>query len=533
MAHASAIDLIGIEKRFGDVHANKDVTLSIARGSIHGIVGENGAGKSTLMSILYGFYEADRGSIRINGENVVIRSPKHAIALGIGMVHQHFMLVDPLSVLDNIMLGAEGGWRLAPAASSLRAKFKRIAADYGLSVNPDAVVADLPVGLQQRVEILKALVREAQILILDEPTAVLTPDEADHLFALLRVLRDEGKTILLITHKLEEIMHVTDHVSVMRRGALIATYETAKTTGRPTMAAANSAALVFATYETAKTNAAELAAAMVGRPVLFNIVKGAAKPGKERLVIDHLTICDGHGQERVHDLSFAIRAGEILGLAGVSGNGQSEVLEALAGLRAPKAGRILMDGVDLVATKSNPSERRAMGLLHIPEDRLKMGLVSSFSAAESMILGFQSDDDLGFGPMLDPARVLQNAEDHMRNFDVRPQTPHLKTAKFSGGNQQKLVLAREIEHHPKVLLVGQPTRGVDVGAIEFIHKRLIALRDAGVAILLVSVELSEILSLSDRIIVMCDGRITGERTPETTHERDLGLLMAGVKDHAA
>lgn len=509
MAHASAIDLIGIEKRFGDVHANKDVTLSIARGSIHGIVGENGAGKSTLMSILYGFYEADRGSIRINGENVVIRSPKHAIALGIGMVHQHFMLVDPLSVLDNIMLGAEGGWRLAPAASSLRAKFKRIAADYGLSVNPDAVVADLPVGLQQRVEILKALVREAQILILDEPTAVLTPDEADHLFALLRVLRDEGKTILLITHKLEEIMHVTDHVSVMRRGALIAT------------------------YETAKTNAAELAAAMVGRPVLFNIVKGAAKPGKERLVIDHLTICDGHGQERVHDLSFAIRAGEILGLAGVSGNGQSEVLEALAGLRAPKAGRILMDGVDLVATKSNPSERRAMGLLHIPEDRLKMGLVSSFSAAESMILGFQSDDDLGFGPMLDPARVLQNAEDHMRNFDVRPQTPHLKTAKFSGGNQQKLVLAREIEHHPKVLLVGQPTRGVDVGAIEFIHKRLIALRDAGVAILLVSVELSEILSLSDRIIVMCDGRITGERTPETTHERDLGLLMAGVKDHAA
>ena len=509
MAQAPAIDLIGIEKRFGDVHANQDVTLSVAQGSIHGIVGENGAGKSTLMSILYGFYEADRGSIRINGQSVIIRSPKHAIALGIGMVHQHFMLIDTLSVLDNIMLGAEEGWRLAPASAALRAKLKRIADDYGLAVDPDALIDDLPVGLQQRVEILKALVRDAQILILDEPTAVLTPDEADQLFALLRVLRDEGKTILLITHKLEEIMHVTDHVSVMRRGALIAT------------------------FETANTSAPELAEAMVGRPVLFDLVKGPSNPGVERLVVDQLSVCDLHGNERVHGVSFTIRAGEILGLAGVSGNGQSDLLEALAGLRAPKAGHIVLDGVDLVTARANPSQRRAMGLLHIPEDRLKMGLVPSFSAAESMILGFQSDEDLGLGPLLDPACVLNLADDQMRKFDVRPQAPDLKTSKFSGGNQQKIVLAREIEHHPKVLLVGQPTRGVDVGAIEFIHKRLIALRDAGVAILLVSVELSEILSLSDRIIVMCDGVITGERTPQTTHERDLGLLMAGVKDHAA
>lgn len=509
MTKTPAVEFIGIEKRFGEVRANINVNLAIAHGSIHGIVGENGAGKSTLVSILYGFYEADRGEIRINGKTSVIRSPKAAIDLGIGMVHQHFMLVEPLSVLDNILLGAEKTWLLSKSTQELRGKLAALAKNYGLAIDPDAIVEDLPVGLQQRVEILKALVRGADILVLDEPTAVLTPDEADDLFAFLRALRDEGKTILLITHKLEEIMHVTDHVSVMRRGALIADFKTADTTP------------------------AKLAEAMVGRPVLFDLTKTEGKSGATRLKVEALCVRDVHGTERVHDVSFELKAGEILGVAGVSGNGQSELLETLAGLRRASAGRTTFDGIDLETPHQSPSARRALGLLHIPEDRVKMGLVPTFTAAESMILGFQHDTHLGWGPYLDPNTVLADARRHMVEYDIRPQQPDLRSSKFSGGNQQKLVLAREIEHHPKVLLVGQPTRGVDVGAIEFIHKRLIALRDAGVAILLVSVELSEIMSLSDRIIVMCGGVITGERTPANTNERDLGLLMAGIRERVA
>ena len=503
-----AIELTGIEKRFGPVRANRDVSLSVAKGSIHGIVGENGAGKSTLMSILYGFYEADAGEIRVNGNAVRIKSPRAAIALGIGMVHQHFMLVDTLSVVENVMLGAEGGLLLARGEQAVRQKLAQLAKDYGLTVDPDALVGALPVGLQQRVEILKALVRGAGILILDEPTAVLTPAEAAQLFAMLRVLRGEGKTILLITHKLREILAVTDRVSVMRAGTMVAH------------------------FDTAKTSAAGLADAMVGRKVLLRVDKTPARPGAVLLEARNLVVRDAQGIARLDGVSLDLRAGEIVGIAGVSGNGQSELLEALAGLAPLASGEILFEGRPLSLGQRNPQALRKLGLMHVPEDRQRRGLVMPFEASESAILGFQDDPAFG-GWFFNRRAIIADCAAKMAIFDVRPADPHLKSANFSGGNQQKIVLAREIERGPKVLIVGQPTRGVDIGAIEFIHKKLVALRDSGKAILVVSVELDEIMALSDRILVMCGGRITGERLPAQTSERDLGLLMAGVTEQAA
>jgi ABC-type uncharacterized transport system ATPase subunit len=502
-----AIELIGIEKRFGAVRANHDVNLSVAKGSIHGIVGENGAGKSTLMSILYGFYEADAGEIRVAGKPVRIRSSREAIEAGIGMVHQHFMLVQTLSVLDNVMLGAEGGAFLAAGAGKTRKSLARLGQEYGLVVDPDAIVGQLPVGLQQRVEILKALVRGAKILILDEPTAVLTPAEADQLFAMLRTLEREGETVIFITHKLREIMAITDRVSVMRRGEVVAT------------------------FDTASTSPAELADAMVGRKVLLRVDKRKATPGAVRLEVRGLTVRDAAGVARVDDVSFDIRAGEIVGIAGVSGNGQSELLAALAGITPPDAGTILLDREDV--TGLDPHVMRERGLAHVPEDRHGMGLVLPFEENESAMLGYQSDPKFANGPLLNVRAIRADAREMIAAYDVQPPNCRLRTSKFSGGNQQKIVLAREIERDPKVLLVGQPTRGVDIGAIEFIHRRLVELRDQGKAILLVSVELDEIMALADRIIVMCGGRITGERLPEATDQRDLGLLMAGVTEHAA
>ncbi len=503
-----AIELIGIDKRFGAVHANRSVTLAIERGTIHGIVGENGAGKSTLMSILYGFYEADAGEIRVNGQQERIRSPADAIRAGIGMVHQHFMLVEPLSVLDNVMLGAEGGALLRNGAARARAEMARLARDYGLVIDPDSVVGELSVGLQQRVEIIKALYRGADILILDEPTAVLTPAEADALFALLKALKAQGKTVILITHKLREIMAATDRVSVMRRGEMVTT------------------------LDTARTSPVELAELMVGRRVLFRIEKAPHAPGPPLLEVEELSVTDSRGVLRVDKVSFAVRAGEIVGIAGVAGNGQSELLEALAGMRRPAQGTIRLAGRTLAPAEHDPHRLRRLGLLHVPEDRLRTGLVASFPAFESAALGFTDDPAYGKGPFLDHRRMIADLERRMAAYDVRPPDPRLKTSKFSGGNQQKLVLAREIERGPQVLLVGQPTRGVDIGAIEFIHRRLLSLREAGVAILLVSVELEEIMSLSDRILTMCGGRITGERVSAGADERDLGLLMAGVEEAA-
>ncbi|KFG67418.1 ABC transporter ATP-binding protein [Microvirga sp. BSC39] len=504
-----AIELIAINKSFGAVHANRDVNLSVARGTIHGIVGENGAGKSTLMSILYGFYEADSGEIRVNGKPIAIRSPDDAIQAGIGMVHQHFMLVEPLSVVENVMLGAEGGAMLRVGEAKVRAELARLAKDYGLEIDVDATVGDLSVGLQQRVEILKALYRGADILILDEPTAVLTPPEADALFGLLRSLKEQGKTVILITHKLREIMAITDRVSVMRRGEMVAT------------------------VETANTSPPELAELMVGRRVLLRVEKAEKTPGAPLLEVDNLSVVDGRGVLRVASASFTIRAGEIVGIAGVAGNGQSELLEAIAGMRQPVLGSIRLEGKAIHSSEHNPHRMRQLGLLHVPEDRLRTGLVPAFPAFESAILGFSHEPHLGRGPILDHDRLVADLAQKMEQYDVRPPAPRLKSSKFSGGNQQKIVLAREIERNPKVLLVGQPTRGVDIGAIEFIHRRLIALRDAGVAILLVSVELDEIMNLSDRILTMCGGKITGERKASQTNEQELGLLMAGVVDEAA
>ncbi len=504
-----AIELIRIDKSFGEVHANKDVSLKVERGSIHGIVGENGAGKSTLMSILYGFYEADSGEIRVNGQPVAIRSSADAIRVGIGMVHQHFMLVEPLTVVENVMLGAEGGALLRRGEAKVRAELTRLSRDYGLEIDLDATVGDLSVGLQQRVEILKALYRGADILILDEPTAVLTPAEADQLFGLLRALKGQGKTIVLITHKLREIMAVTDKVSVMRRGQMVGT------------------------LVTAETNPPLLAEAMVGRRVLLKIEKPPCRPGPPALVVDDLSVIDQRGVLRVAKASFTVHAGEIVGIAGVAGNGQSELLEAIAGMRRPVLGGIAIEGRTIGPREHDPHRLRELGLLHVPEDRLRMGLVPAFEAFESAILGFSGDPRLGYGPILSHRRMVSDLSAKMEHYDVRPPAPRLKTSKFSGGNQQKIVLAREIERHPKVLLVGQPTRGVDIGAIEFIHRRLIDLRDRGVAILLVSVELEEIMTLSDRILAMCGGHITGERDAEKTDEQDLGLLMAGVTEEAA
>jgi simple sugar transport system ATP-binding protein len=500
-----ALELRGIDKRFGAVHANRAISFAVARGSVHGLIGENGAGKSTLMNIIYGFHRADAGEIRVQGHRVEIHSPQDAIAAGIGMVHQHFMLVENFTALENVVLGVEGGWRLAGGLAAARAELGRLARDYGLEVPLDTVVSELPVGLQQRVEILKALYRRAEILILDEPTAVLTPQEADQLFRMLARLREQGKSVILVTHKLREIMAVTDRVTVMRQGAVVAEVATRETSLRG------------------------LAEKMVGRAVLLQVEKGPARAGDPLLSVADLEVRDGRGVARVKGATFELRAGEIVGLAGVAGNGQSELLEALAGIRAPSRGEIRLQGRDLVRESLGPRARRRLGLAHVPEDRLHVGLVTSFAAQANAILGYHDRPAYNRGVTTNRAAILADCERKMAAYDVRPPNPRLRISAFSGGNQQKLVLAREIDADPRVLLIGQPTRGVDIGAIEFIHKKLVALRDAGKALLIVSVELDEILGLADRILVMNGGEIIGELARADATEEKIGLMMAGVK----
>ncbi|MCG5480536.1 MAG: ABC transporter ATP-binding protein [Ensifer alkalisoli] len=500
-----AIELRGIDKSFGPVHANRNINLTVRKGTIHGIIGENGAGKSTLMSILYGFYQADRGEILVGGRPVAIRDPNAAIAAGIGMVHQHFMLVENFTVLENVMLGAEDNQILNKGIAKARSELKRLEREYALEVNPDALIEDLPVGLQQRVEILKALYRKADILILDEPTGVLTPAEADHLFRILAQLKAQGKTIIFITHKLREIMAITDEVSVMRRGEMVAT----RTTG--------------------ETSVEELAELMVGRRVLLRVEKGDSKPADVKLAVQGLTVKDSRGVTMVDNVSFEVRAGEIVGIAGVAGNGQSELLEAIAGIRRATSGSVHLNGRPVDVTgHADPADLRSRGLAHVPEDRHHVGLVLKFEESENAILGYHHDPRYSNGVFLNIDAIRKDAEEKIGKYDIRPPNARLKTANFSGGNQQKIVLAREMERDPDVLIIGQPTRGVDVGAIEFIHKRIIEMRDQGKAVLLVSVELDEIRSLSDRILVMFAGRVVGERNPEAT-EGELGLLMAGVE----
>ena len=502
---APAVDFAGVTKRFGAVTANDGVSFAIRRGAIHGIIGENGAGKSTLMSILYGFYQADAGTIRLHGEDARIRTSHEAIAQGIGMVHQHFMLVDAFTVLENIVLGIEGGVLLGTGLDKARARLAELGRDYGLEVDPDAKVGELPVGVQQRVEILKTLYRGAEIMILDEPTAVLTLQEVEGLFRTLRRLRDEGKTVIIVTHKLREIMDVTDAVTVMRAGKVVAE------------------------RATAETSAAELAELMVGRK-LEPPQRAAATPGPVVLSVEELSLRDGRGVALLDGIGFSVRRGEILGIAGVSGNGQTELLEVLAGLRAPSHGRIVFEGEDLalIHRPDLPARLRKKGIAHVPEDRHGAGMVMPFSAQENAVLGYQNDADLGPGPMLLPAKLLERCRRFMAKFDVRPADPGLRASLFSGGNQQKLVLAREIDRDPELLLIGQPTRGVDIGAIEFIHGQLLALRAAGKALIVVSTELEEILALADRILVMCAGKITGELAAGEADEAKIGLMMAGM-----
>ena len=500
-----AVRMVGINKRFGAVAANADVNLSIATGTVHGIVGENGAGKSTLMSVLYGFYQADSGSIEVAGQPVQIRNSDDAIGLGIGMVHQHFMLVDTLTALENVMLGAEPHWLLTRADALVRKQLESLMQDTGLHVSLDALVGDLPVGDQQRLEILKALYRGAKVLILDEPTAVLTPQETTHLFKVLAHLRSQGTTILLITHKLKEVMGLCDCVTVMRAGRVVQE------------------------MPISQASIEGLAEAMVGRKVQMGRVQEDKKPvGDVLLSLRKVQVRDTQNVLRLADINLDLRAGEIVGVAGVSGNGQSELLDVLSGLLAPTEGEMQLGGQSFgQAAWLDPSTARTLGLAHVPEDRHARAMVMAFSAWESAVLGYDGLPAYTQRGWMNHAGMRSATAQMMERFDVRPRDPELGSSKFSGGNQQKLVLARELGQAPKVLLVGQPTRGVDIGAIEFIYSQLRAMRDVGCAVLVVSSELDEILALSSRVIVMNQGRVTGELAIEECSEANLGLLMTG------
>lgn len=502
---AFALEAKNLTKRFGDVVANDGVNIAVESGSIHGLVGENGAGKSTLMNMIFGLYQPDGGEVVVNANKVFFSGPHDAIANGIGMVHQHFKLVEPFTVLENVILGLEGAPLLEGALNDARKKLKSLEKNYGLEVNMDTPVEELSVGERQRVEILKALYRDAQILILDEPTGVLTPQETQSLFEIMARLRDEGKTILLITHKLGEIMAITSRVSVMRNGKMVGD------------------------VETKKTSTDELAELMVGKTISNEVRKAAQDAKTPILEISELCAEDDTEHKALKGVSFNVNAGEILGIAGVSGNGQTELIETITGMRAPSSGRIKIAGVLTSCPKSQlgADKLRQMGVGHVAEDRLRFGMVSEMSAAENSILGYQQNISNKKYGLLSPKAIEQNCDALMQKYDVRPAKPKLQVGGFSGGNQQKLAFGREVENDPKLLIVGQPTRGVDIGAIAFIHDRLVALRNEGCAILLVSSELEELMSLADRLIVFCDGVITGEGKPSKLSEKEIGLMMAG------
>ncbi|MDX2040625.1 MAG: ABC transporter ATP-binding protein [Acidobacteriota bacterium] len=507
MSANNIIEMRGITKRFGAVTANKGINLNIPANTIHAIVGENGAGKSTIMKILYGFYTADEGEIFVDGQPRQIRNPHDAIALGLGMVHQHFMLVPPMTVLENIVLGAEPGNAVKIDFKQAEAQITKLSRDFGFDIDPHKRIEQLSVGQQQRVEVLKALYRGARILILDEPTAVLTPQEVEEFFKILRALRDQGreqgKTIIIITHKLNEVLALSDNVTVMRDGQVVGETPTAKTT------------------------APDLARMMVGRDVLLRVEKPEAQPQAPVLSVKNLS-----AGSKLNGVSFDVRAGEIVGIAGVEGNGQTELIEVLSGLHHASGGSFELDGLN--ATRFSARQLKELGIAHIPEDRHRRGLLLEFNLADNTILGTQyRKPPVTTAGLLDEKAVVEKANRLIRDFDVRPPNAALPARALSGGNQQKLIIGREFDIRPKLLLVSQPTRGVDIGAIEFIHRKLVELRDSGAAILLVSAELEEVMSLSDRLLVMYQGRIVGEVDPNKVAQEEIsqqvGMLMTGGK----
>ena len=501
-----AIEMLHITKRFPGIIANDDITLQLKRGEIHALLGENGAGKSTLMSVLFGLYQAEEGVIKKDGKEVQIKDPNDANALGIGMVHQHFKLVECFSVLDNIILGVEPTKHGFLQKKEAREKVMALSEKYGLHVDPDAIIEDITVGMQQRTEILKMLYRDNEILIFDEPTAVLTPQEIEELMQIMKNLAAEGKSILFISHKLAEIMEVADSCTVLRKGKYIGTVNTADTTME------------------------ELSAMMVGRNVNFHVEKKPSTPGDVILEVENMTVASKvHKKDAVKDVSFKVRAGEIVCIAGIDGNGQTELVYGLSGLEPLKSGKILFKGQDI--TKASIRKRSTSGLSHIPEDRHKHGLVLDYPLEYNIILQryFEPEFTTKAG-FLKRKPIREYAERLIQEYDVRSgQGPITIARSMSGGNQQKAIIAREIDKAPDLLLAVQPTRGLDVGAIESVHKQLVAQRDAGKAVLLVSLELDEVMDVPDRILVMYEGEIVGELDPKKTTQEELGLYMAGAK----
>jgi general nucleoside transport system ATP-binding protein len=500
------LEMRGIRKEFPGVVANDDVSFEVRRGEVHALLGENGAGKSTLMNILYGLYKPDGGEIRLNGKSVSFSSAREAIQAGIGMVHQHFMLIPVMTVAENIVLGVEPHIGLRLDENGAERRVRELSEQFGLAVDPAALVSDITVGQEQRVEILKALYREADLLILDEPTAVLTPQEAEELFEIIRSLQADGKSIIFISHKLNEVLEIADRITVLRRGKTIETVPRAGATEE------------------------SLARAMVGREVLLRVEKKPAEVGDVLLQVRDLHVRDDRGIEKVRGMSFDVRAGEIVGIAGVDGNGQTELIDAMTGLQKIESGTVTIAGRELSQASAKDALDSGMG--HIPEDRQRRGLVLEFSIAENIALhDYAKPPDARYG-WLFPRRMIDLARRLIREFDVRGGGPYTRAGGLSGGNQQKLVAAREIARDPKVLIAAQPTRGLDVGAIEYLHRRLVGERDEGRAILLISLELEEVMSLSDRILVVYEGQIVGEHTGEVTEE-EIGLEMLGGKEAVA